>query len=153
MTIHYTTTIKSFGNHAAIEVSEEDVLSFGVGKRVPVKVSLNGYSYQSTITVMDGMYLIPFATEHRLKSGVMGGETVKVTLELESKNRDIEIPQRLKERLIENNLLDLFEGKSYSTRKEYIRQLNESKKEETTLKRLAKIIEELNGISNLRSLK
>lgn len=143
MIVKYITTIKSFGNHAAIEVSEKDVLSFGVGKRVPVKVSLNGYSYQSTTAVMDGMYLIPLATEHRVKSGVKGGDTVEITLELESKNRDIEIPQALKESLVQHNLLEVFESKSYSTRKEYIRLINDSKKEETTLKRLTKIIEEL----------
>lgn len=144
MTLSYTTTIKTYDNHAAIEVSEQDVLSFKSGKRVPVKVTLNGYSYQSTITVMDGHYLIPFAMEHRTKSGVHGGDTVEVTLTLESKNRDIEIPEVLKTALIQNQLLDVFEAKSYSARKEYIRLIKDSKKEETLQKRLTKILDELN---------
>jgi len=143
MHITYETTIKSFDNHAAIQVAEKDVLSFGVGKRVPVKVTIHTYSYQSTITVMEGMYLIPLAMEHRLKAGIKGGDTVNVTLTLESKNRDVDIPLALKDALNKENLLDKFERLPYSTRKEYARQITDAKKEETFIKRMDKIIQAL----------
>lgn len=137
------TIIKAFGNNTAIYIREEDLLSFNQGKRVPLKVTLNGYSYQSTSAIMDDMYLIPLAKEHRLKANVEGGQKVEVTLELESKNRDIEIPKVLKDHLIQAKVLEKFHSLSYSSRKESIRLILEAKKEETLLKRIQKIIEDL----------
>lgn len=61
----FTTTLLLNGNNVGIEVPEDVVLSFGVGKRVPVIVTIAGYSYPSTIAVMGGQYLVPMAAEHR----------------------------------------------------------------------------------------
>jgi Bacteriocin-protection, YdeI or OmpD-Associated/Domain of unknown function (DUF1905) len=143
MKITIQTIIKAFGNNTAIYINEKDLLSFNQGKRVPLKVTLNGYHYQSTSAVMDEMYLIPLSKEHRLKAGVIGGQEVEVTLELESKNRDIEIPKVLTDQLIEAKVIDKFQSLSYSSRKEYIRQITEAKKEETLLKRIQKILDDL----------
>lgn len=143
MKITLQTIIKAFGNNTAIYIPEEDLLRFNQGKRVPLKVTLNGYSYQSTSAVMDGMYLIPLSKEHRTQAGVVGNQKVEVTLELEVKNRDIELPLNLKESLIQANVLDKFKALSYSSRKEYIRQVLDAKKEDTLIKRIQKIIEDL----------
>ena len=59
---------------------EEVVLGFGAGKRVPVIVTINGYSYQSTVAVMGGKYLVGVNAAHRAASGVAGGEEHEVTL-------------------------------------------------------------------------
>lgn len=144
MKITLQTHIKTFGNNTAIFIPEEELLRFNQGKRVPLKVTLNGYSYQSTSAVMDGMYLIPLSKEHRIKAGVVGNESVEVTLELETKNRDIELPKVLIDALTQAKVLDKFQRLNYSSRKEHIRQILEAKKEETLIKRIQKIIDDLN---------
>ena len=54
----FTTTLLLTGNNVGIVVPEEIVDGFGAGKRVPVIVTINGYSYPSTIAVMGGQYLV-----------------------------------------------------------------------------------------------
>ncbi len=68
----FTTTLLLNGSNVGIEVPQEVVESFGAGKRVPVIVTINGYSYPSTIAVMGGQYLLPLAAVHRDAAGVAG---------------------------------------------------------------------------------
>ena len=76
--VTFSTTLLQLGNNVGIEVPEDIVLGFGVGKRVPVIVTIAGYSYPSTTAVMGGKFLLPLAKEHREASGVSGGETHEV---------------------------------------------------------------------------
>lgn len=63
--VTFTTALLQLGNNVGIEVPEDVVLSFGAGKRVPVIVTIAGYSYASTTAVMGGRFLLPLAKEHR----------------------------------------------------------------------------------------
>jgi uncharacterized protein YdeI (YjbR/CyaY-like superfamily) len=92
---------------------------------------------------MNGLFLIPLSKEHREKSGLKGGDEIEVTLVLEGTNRTVELPDALKQIFIERNVLDVFENQSYSNRKEIVRQIVESKKEETRIKRINQTIEQL----------
>lgn len=143
MQTSFETIIKAFGNNTGIVIPEEKLLELGAGKKPPVKVSIGTYEYQSTVASMNGMFLIPLAKEHRERLGLKGGDPVKVTLILEDSNRTVEIPEVLKEALIKQKSLESFESLSYSVRKEYVRQILDAKKEETLVKRLAKILASL----------
>jgi len=68
----FTTTLLLTGNNVGIEIPEDVVWGFGAGKRVPVIVTIAGYTYPSTIAVMGGRYLLPVAAEHRKAAGVAG---------------------------------------------------------------------------------
>jgi hypothetical protein len=46
-------------------VPPEVVESLGVGKRPPVRVSLGGHTYRSTVAVMGGDYMLPLSAENR----------------------------------------------------------------------------------------
>ena len=46
----YQTTVLGFGNHAAIQIPDENLAELGGNKRAPLKVTVNGYTYQSTAT-------------------------------------------------------------------------------------------------------
>lgn len=139
----FTCILQSFGNNVAIVVPTENLEEFQAGKRPPVKVKVNEYEYQSTIASMSGLFLLPFAKEHRDRSGYQGGDSVTVTLTLESKNREVLLPNDLTITLTDNDLMNVFEEKSYSIRKEFVRQVIDSKKEETRIKRIQLIIEQL----------
>ena len=87
----FHTTIKQDGNNTGIEVPEEIVAQLGAGKRPPVRVTLNGYTYRNTVAVMGGKYMISVSKDVREKSGVKGGDTLEVELELDTSPREVEL--------------------------------------------------------------
>jgi hypothetical protein len=139
----FTTELQSFGNNVGIVVPSENLEELNAGKHPPVKVQVNEYEYQSTIASMSGQFLVPFAKEHRDKSGFKGGDVVTITLVLESKNRDLLVPEELLKVFEENHVSETFSAQPYSVRKEFIRQVVEAKKEETKIKRIQQIIDQL----------
>jgi bifunctional DNA-binding transcriptional regulator/antitoxin component of YhaV-PrlF toxin-antitoxin module len=139
----YTTTILGFGNHAAIEIPEKNLAELGGNKRAPLKVTLNGYTYQSTATGVNGKCLTVFPTKDRLASGVSAGDTVEVTLELDSGYRSVDVPDALQKALKEHGLSEAFGDLTYSKRKEFARQVADAKTDETREKRIQKVIDAL----------
>jgi uncharacterized protein YdeI (YjbR/CyaY-like superfamily) len=92
---------------------------------------------------MGGKYMISFNPEHRKAAGVQGGEEANVTLELDLEPRTVEIPTDLKDALIKSQALDAFEKSAPSMKKEYVRQVQEAKAQETRERRITKIVEKL----------
>ena len=136
----FTTTLFLTGNNVGIQVPEEVVESFGAGKRVPVIVTINGYSYPSTIAVMGGRYLLPLAAVHRDAAGVAGGEAHEVTLTHDPSARDTPVPDDLAEALATAGLREKFDALAPSHRKEHVRSVTEAKAEATRLRRIEKVV-------------
>lgn len=146
MQTSFKTYIKGFGNNTGIVVPEENLNELNGGKKPAVKVTVNSYTYQSSIAHMQGLYLISLSKEHREKSGLRENDEVFVTLSLESSNRELEIPDNLKDVLMSNHVLDIFETQSYSKRKEMIRLVVSAQKEETKQKRMYDIVIQLKSL-------
>lgn len=142
----FKTTILGFGNHAAIEIPDKNLEELGGNRRAPLKVTLNGYTYQSTAAGMDGRCLVVFPTKDREASGVKAGDTLDVTLELDSGYREVDMPDELTEALAANKLDKIFHDLTYSKRKEYARQVRDAKAEDTKQRRIDKIIAELRSL-------
>ncbi|MGO2424279.1 MAG: YdeI/OmpD-associated family protein [Brevibacterium aurantiacum] len=141
--VTFSTTLLQLGNNVGIEVPEDIVLGFGVGKRVPVIVTIAGYSYPSTTAVMGGKLLLPLAKEHREASGVSGGETHEVTLTHDTSSRETPVPDDLAEALGSAGVREVFDGLAPSKRKEHVRQVESAKAEATRERRIAKIVDSL----------
>jgi hypothetical protein len=124
-------------------IPEEMVMKLGPHKRPPVNVSLTGYTYPSTIACYGDEYLLPLSKEHREAAGVEAGQMVELTLELDAAPSTVEIPPALKNALSEAGKLDAFETSAPSKKKEWVRQVNEAKAEETRERRIVKIVTEL----------
>src|SRR5437870_11582120 len=60
--------------------------------RAPVKVTVNGYTYRSTIAAMGGPPCIPLRKSNREAAGLLGGETVEVRLDLDADKREVKPP-------------------------------------------------------------
>ena len=136
----FTTTLLLNGNNVGIVVPEEVVESFGAGKRVPVIVTINGYSYPSTIAVMGGQYLVGVAAVHREAAGVAGGETHEVTLTHDTSARDTPVPEDLAEALDAAGARERFNALAPSHRKEHVRSVTEAKAEATRQRRIEKVV-------------
>ncbi len=114
--------------------------------RPPVKVSINGYSYRSTIAVYGGKFYVPVRKERREGAGVKGGDMVEVTLALDTAPRRVTPPPELLAALGKNALAKTrWEGLSYSHQREHAEAILKAKKAETRARRVAKTVEMLTG--------
>lgn len=86
MTVFRTVLEATGGNNVGIVVPEDVVLAFGRGKRVPVRVTIDGeYTYSTTVGVMRGRYLVSFDAETRKRTGRGAGDEVEVELAFDPK--------------------------------------------------------------------
>src|SRR3712207_4820847 len=86
-------------NVTGIEVPPDVVQALGAGKRPSVKVTINGYTYRSTVAVMGGRYMVGVSAETRDKAKVAGGDVVDVELELDTAPREVSVPADFAEAL------------------------------------------------------
>ena len=86
-------------NVVGIVVPDDIVARLDSGKRPPVKITINGYTYRSTVAVMGGKYMVGVPAEHREKAGVGGGDKVDVGIELDTSPREVVVPEDLRKAL------------------------------------------------------
>ncbi|WP_339793062.1 YdeI/OmpD-associated family protein [uncultured Imperialibacter sp.] len=137
----FKTAILQMGNNTGIEVPPETVEALGAGKKPLVVVTVNDYTYRSAIAVMGGKFLISFSSAHRAASGLVDGDKVEVSLEVDTAPRIIDVPEDLQKALEMHPLLKIkFDGLSNSKKKLLILPIEDAKTEETRAKRVEKAI-------------
>ena len=143
--MRFRTTILQAGKTATgIHVPDEVVEALGKGKRPAVSVTINGFTYRSTIAVMDGAYMVGVNADNRAGAGVAGGDVVDVDIELDSTPREVTVPPALAAALdAEPDARRTFDGLSYSNKSWHTLQIEGAKTDETRERRLAKSIEAL----------
>ena len=139
----FETVILGMGNNTGIEVPAANLAALGTGKRPPVVVTVDGYRYKSTVAVMGGRSLISLPKAHRDAAGLKAGDAVTVTLQLDDGPRHVEVPPQLEAALATAGLTERFAGLAYSKRKEFARQVQDAKADETRERRIAKVLEAL----------
>lgn len=137
----YTTSLILEEGMSAIPVAFDPKEAFGK-VRAPVRVTLNGYTYRSTIAAMGGPLFVPLRRSHREAAGLLGTETLEVTLELDTEPRAVEPPPDLREALqaIPEGW-ERWEAMSYTHQREHVEAIQEARKPETRARRLAKAVE------------
>jgi hypothetical protein len=139
-----TTIVQSGKNTTGIQVPDEVVAALGSGKRPAVKVTVNGYSYRSTVASMGGVFMVSLSAEHRAGAGVGGGDEVDVDLELDTAPREVAVPPDLAAALAaEPAARATFDGLSYSNRSWHVLQVTGAKSDETRQRRIAKSVDAL----------
>ncbi len=120
---------------------DEVVEALGSGRRPPVKVTINGYTYRSTVAVMGGQFMVSVSAEHRAGAGVAGGDEVDVDIELDTEPREVAVPPDFAEALDRDaDAKRHFDGLSYSHKRRYVMSIEEAKTAETRQRRIAKTI-------------
>jgi len=91
------------------------VAALGSSKRPPVRATINGYTYRSTVAVMGGKFMLGVSNEVRSSAGVAAGDTVEIDLELDTEAREVELPPDFAAALARDaKAMKFFEGLSYS---------------------------------------
>ncbi len=145
MGVSYTTEILGEGNHASLLIPEWVLTELNANKRAPLKVTINGHTYQSTAVGVAGECRVVFPQKERVAAGASSGETVTVHLELDAGYREVDIPEELLEALSLAHLEDAFAELSYSKRKEFARSVREAKAADTKSRRAQAVIESLSS--------
>ncbi len=139
----FTTTVIGTTT-TGIEVPAEVVEALGKGKKPPVVVTVNGYSYRNSVAVMDGRYMVGINAKHREATGIVGGDVVEVEIELDEQPREVAVPEDFAAALAaEPKALKFYEGLSYSQRRWFVLGIEEAKKPETRANRIVKAVERL----------
>ena len=150
--MRFTTVVELGGKTATgLPVPAEVVASFGTGRRYPVVVTLNGYSYRTTVTWYGGQFMVPLAAEHREAAGVAANQEVEVDIELDTAPRDVDLPGDLAAAFADNAPAQaFFETLSNTNKKVFTTWIESAKKEDTRRSRVEKAISLLNEGKLLR---
>lgn len=138
------TTVLLGTTTTGIEVPPEVIEALGKGKKPPVVVTVNGYTYRNTVAVMGGRYMISLSAKNREAAGVAAGQEVEVELELDMAPRQVVVPEDFAAALAaEPKASAFFDGLSYSQRSWFVLGIEEAKKPETRANRIVKAVERL----------
>lgn len=139
-----TTVLQARKTATGLPVPSDVIDALGAGRRPAVVVTLNGtYTYRSSIGVMNEQSLIPLSAEHRAGSGVAAGDTVEVTIEVDTLPRVIEVPEDLATAMHEAGVRAAFDTLSNSRQRALVDPVVQAKAPETRQRRIDKAIEAL----------
>jgi bifunctional DNA-binding transcriptional regulator/antitoxin component of YhaV-PrlF toxin-antitoxin module len=119
---------------------------YGTRARVPVRGTLNGAPFRSSIVPMGGRHMMAVPKKLRDAAGVSAGETVTVVMERDTEPRVVTPPADLVAALDQSDAAKAAWAKlSYTHQKEHVQAIEEAKKPETRARRIARTLEVLGG--------
>ena len=141
----FTATIQNAGGGGAFVEVPFDVEAAFSSKKPKVKAMIEGIPYRSTLMRMGSEHhILGVLKDIREQIGKTFGDEVTVTIEPDTEPRVVEIPKDLmKELKKDKEAKSFFDKLSYTHQKEYVRWVEEAKKEETRQTRVVKTIEML----------
>ena len=145
MTVRIHTTLEPFGPATAIELTDAQVDELGGGRRAAVVVRIGERTARVRLGVMDGRNLIGLSKAVRGQLGVEIGDEVDAAIDLDTAEREVEVPDDLAAALTDAGARAAFNALSYSRRKEVARSVSEAKRPETRERRIAAAVAEVSG--------
>ena len=132
------------GGGAYVEIPFDVEKEHGT-KRPRVKAVIEGIPYRGTLMRMGTeCHTLGILKSIREQAGRTFGDEVTVTLEPDEEPRLVEVPPELEKALQgDDPARAVFHSLSYTHKKEYVNYILEAKREETRLRRAAKVVEML----------
>lgn len=129
---------------AGVQLPDAVVEALGKGRKPPVKATINGYTWRSTVAVMGGEYWLGISKDVRRHAGVEAGQEVDLTLELDTEERILEVPADFAAALdAEPEARRFFDALSYSNRRRFTWSIDDAKTPETRQRRIEKSVAQL----------
>ena len=140
--MRFRATVEQSGKTATgIEVPSTVVEGLGAGKRPPIRVTIKGHTYRSTIASMDGRSMVGISAENRATARVAGGDVIDVDIELDTAPREVDVPPDLAAALKKDaKARKTFDALSNSNKNWHVQSINGAKSEETRARRVAKSV-------------
>jgi hypothetical protein len=141
----FEAVLQSEGPGAFVEVPLDVPALFGRA-RAPVRASINGYRYRTTVAVYGGRYYLPVNRSVRDGAALAVGDPVVVTLEPDLAPREVEVPEDLAAALAGDRAASAaFDRLSYTHRREHVEWIVGAKRPETRRRRVEQTLARLRG--------
>lgn len=129
------------GNTAGFVIPDEVVDKLGGGRRPKVTVTIDGYSWRSSIANMGGQFMLGVSQAHRAASGLTPGQTYAVDLELDTAPRSVQLPDDLAKAIdAQPGARQRWDALAYTHQKEHVDAVEGAKKAETRASRIDKCL-------------
>ena len=139
-----TTILQGDKTATGIQIPDEVVEGLGSGKRPPVRVTINGFTYRSSVAVVSGRFMVGVSAENRAGAGVAGGDEVDVEIKLDTEPREVMVPDDFAAALAaEPKAHEMFDRLSNSNKGWHVLQVTGAKTDETRQRRIAKSVSTL----------
>ena len=136
-------------NATGIPVPDAVVAELGSTKNPPVTVRArkagstgDWYTYRVSVGNRGG-YILSFSAANRASSGLVAGDQLEVTIELDNEPRTIDIPEDLATALTKAGLYDKFLALSPSKQRGFIDPIESAKAVDTRQRRVEKAVSDL----------
>ena len=141
--LEFTVKLEGKGTSVAWLNAPFDVVKvFGTRARVPVRGTINGFAFRSSLMPMGGCHGMAINRTMRDGAGVKPGDTVSVVMERDEGERIVEAPPLLKKELAKSKTAQAnWEKLSFTNKKEIALSISSAKQEETHQRRLAKAMD------------
>jgi hypothetical protein len=140
--MRFRTTVELHGRTATgMPVPAEVVEALGAGKKPPVRVTIDGHTYRSSVGSRGGVYLLPLSAENRAAAGVTAGDEVEVDVERDDAPREVTVPDDLRAALSTDDAArTAFEALPYSHQQRHVLAIEDAKTPETRARRIDKAL-------------
>lgn len=123
------------GEHPTVEVPFDVKERYGRA-RAPVRGTVDGTEFRTTVAVYGGRYYLGFAKELRERAGIEIGDEVEITVDLDREPRTVEVPAALAAALERDSKAKAsFDALSFTHRREYASWIAEAKRKDTRERR------------------
>jgi Bacteriocin-protection, YdeI or OmpD-Associated/Domain of unknown function (DUF1905) len=131
-------------NVAALKPPFDVVAVFNSSGRVPVKGTINGFPFRSSLMNMGDGHMMVVNAQLRTGAQCKAGDTVSVLMAVDEGERTVDVPGYLKKIIAGDPKAEKFWSKlSFTHQKEYVREIGAAKTPETREKRIAAMMDAL----------
>lgn len=143
--MEFTTELRaSGGTTTGFVVPDAIVEGLGGGRRPKVTATVNGHTWRTSIASMGGQFLLGVSAAVRQAAGIAAGQTLTVTVELDTAPRAVDVPDDLAAALAAHpEASAAWEHLSYSHQRQHAEAVAAAKKPDTRERRIATIITKL----------
>jgi hypothetical protein len=141
--LEFTVKLEGKGTSVAWLNAPFDVIKvFGTRARVPVRGTINGFAFRTSLMPMGGCHGMAVNKSMRDGAGVKAGDAVSVVMERDEGKRIVEAPALLKKEMAKSKTAQAkWEKLSFTNKKEIALSISSAKQEETRRRRLAKAMD------------
>ena len=141
----FTSNLKVVENdNAGIVVPAEVMSALGGGNHPKVVVTLNGFTYRSSVAKMGDHFLIPASKARRAEGKLEVDVPYEIEIELDTAPRTVDLPEELAAHFGNDPAAKAaWEAMSYSTQLRTVTPILNAKKPETRQRNVEKVITQL----------
>jgi len=139
------TLVGQSGSRATGLIPPFDVLeTFGTRARVPVRGTINGFPFRSSLMPMGGCHGMAVNKTLREGARAQAGDEVEVVMERDREVRSVDAPPSLKKEFLKNKRArERWDELSFTHKKEMANWISDAKKDETRERRIGKVMQVL----------